>query len=102
MHAELRPGYVLEAGDVPFLSRGLDGEFDLPCGFVLNLATCWPEERGIALSSSIAALAVGCDVPVESLDLVTAIAEERGGTNPSDAASICLEQEGRATQRDAG
>ena len=82
MHAELRPGTTMEATDVPFLSRGVDAEFDLPYGFVLNLATCWPEERGLALSwKAIAELANGCDVPPESLRHV-----EHYGAAPTHAA----------------
>ena len=81
MHAELRPGQLIEASDVPFLSRGLDAEFDVPCRLVLNLATCWPEERGLALSSeAIAELAAGCDVSPETLDLVNLVAEELSRT----------------------
>ena len=81
MHAELRDSYTTEKRDVPFLSRGLDDEFELPCSFVLNLASCWPEARGVALSSSaIAELAIDCDVPAESLDSVIKIAEKSGRT----------------------
>lgn len=79
MHAELQRGCAIEATDVPFLSRGADFEFELPSGFVLSLASCWPEERGIVLSSNaITELAFGCDVPAKSLALVIEVAEEVG------------------------
>ena len=78
-HAELRRGYGMEVTDIPFLSRWVDAEFELPCAFVLNLASCWPEERGLALSSkAVTELAAGCDVPAKSVDLVVEIAEEAG------------------------
>ena len=79
MHAELRPGADIEVTDIPFLSRGVDAEYDLPCGFVLNLATWWPEQRGNALSlRAITDLAAGCGVPAESLQLVMETAEQFG------------------------
>ena len=60
-HAELRRGYEVEIGYVPFLPWR-DCEFGVPSGFVLNLATCWPEERPLRLSSrALKHLAAGCD-----------------------------------------
>ena len=48
-HAELQPQAAVEAGDVLFLPRGDDIEFDVPCRFLVNLASVWPEEleRGL-------------------------------------------------------
>ncbi len=48
-HAELVPQTAVEAGDVLFLPRGDDMEVAVPCGFLVNLASVWPEEpeRGL-------------------------------------------------------
>ena len=71
VHAELRRGYEIQATDIPFLSKDMDAEFPLPCGFLLNLASHWPEGRGLALSTSeIEELAVDCDVGAEALGLI--------------------------------
>ena len=72
LHAELGRGSVVEAIDVPFLSRPWsDAEFELPCAFVLNVSSCWPEGRSPALSpEAIRYMAVGCDVPNVALELV--------------------------------
>ena len=79
MHAEIKRSHDIETTDVPFLSRGVDAEFYLPCAFVLNLASCWPEERRNALSTkALEELAVGCDVSGESLGLVMEMAEDAG------------------------
>lgn len=74
-HGELRPGVDIEMGHVPFLSRNSDCEFDVPCGFVLSLANCWPEERSLVLSpGAIEELAKGCGVSREVVELVKEVA----------------------------
>ena len=80
MHAEIKRSHDIETTHVPFLSRGVDAEFNLPCAFVLNLASFWPEKRWTALSTKeLEEVAVGCDVSAESLGaLVMEMAEEAG------------------------
>ena len=79
MHAEPGAQCAIEATDLPFLSRSVSVDFFLPFGFAVNLATCWPEERGLALSAkTVAEFAVGCNVPPESLKLIKEAAHNLG------------------------
>ena len=76
-HGELRCRHEIEVGYIPFLSWGTDCEFQVPCSFVLNLATCWPEESSLMLSCQVIKdLSRGCHVSGEVLELIT---EAAGG-----------------------
>lgn len=70
-HAELHREHEVEINYIPFLSRGTDWEFRVSSRFVLNLATCWPEENSLRLSrQAVKNLATGCEVSLESLELI--------------------------------
>ena len=70
-HGELHRGHEIDFGYVPFLPRLDYCEFGVPCGFVLNLATYWPEERSSELSSQVLKhLARGFDVSGAVLELI--------------------------------
>ena len=70
-HAELQPLREVEAGDVPFLPRGEDMEFDVPCRFLVNLASFWPEEPSLWLSKdAIERCAMDCGVSEHVLQLI--------------------------------
>ena len=57
--------------DLPFLPFDRDCEFRVPSDFVLNLATCWPEDSRLSLSQrAIKRLATGCDISRKVLALV--------------------------------
>ena len=70
-HAELQRLRGVEAGDVPFLSHGEEMEFEVPCGFLVNLATFWPEEPSLWLpTEAIEQCAIDCGVSENVLRLM--------------------------------
>ena len=68
LHADLRSGALIPVNYVRFLTPSVNDEYDIPCNFVLNLATFWPEADQPHLDEQeIGHLAAGCKVRVATL-----------------------------------
>ena len=79
-HAELQPDAAVEAGDVLYLPRGDDMEFDVPCGFLVNLASVWPEEQERGLpQEAIEECSMDCGVSKRVLSLMMEACSETTG-----------------------
>lgn len=79
-HAELEPQMAVEAGDVLFLPRGDDMEFDVPCRFLVNLASVWPEEQERGLpQEAIEECSIDCGVSKRVLSLMMDACSEATG-----------------------